>query len=65
MIESRLKKAIVEAEDIKNYDYVLVNDNIDNVINDFFKILSDEYKNAIDVDVIINKILSDIKNKYY
>ncbi len=65
MIESRLKKAIVEAEDIKNYDYVLVNDNIDNVINDFFKILSDEYKNAIDVDVIINKILSDIKNNYY
>ena len=64
MIKNRLKKAIVEAAEIKNYDYVLVNDNIDNVINNFFKILDGEYKNAKNVSEIIDKILFDIKNNY-
>lgn len=64
-IEKRFEQALKEAEVIKKYDYVIVNDNLDNAVSDFFDIVNDKFKKNADVDVIIKNIVNDIKEKNY
>ena len=65
-IEERIKQAIVDAEYAIHYDYVLVNEEIDDSIKDLQLIVEDNYdksKNATSLN-ILKKIVRDIKEEY-
>ena len=64
-IEERIKQAIVDAEYAIHYDYVLVNDNLEESIKDMQEIVSERYdksKNKICLN-ILEKIVKDIKGE--
>lgn len=66
-IEERIKQAIVDAEYAIHYDYVLVNEEIDDSIKDVQLIVEDKYdqsKNATSLN-ILKKIVRDIKEEYH
>lgn len=65
-IEERIKQAIVDAEYAIHYDYVLVNEEIEDSIKDLQLIVEDKYdksKNATSLN-ILKKIVRDIKEEY-
>lgn len=64
-IEERIKQAILDAEYAIHYDYVLVNENIDDSINDMQEIVDgkyDKYKNKKSL-LILEQIVKDIKGE--
>lgn len=64
-IEERIKQAIVDAKYAIHYDYVLVNENIDDSINDMQEIVDgkyDKYKNKKSL-LILEQIVKDIKGE--
>ena len=66
-IEERIKQAIVDAEYAIHYDYVLVNEEIEDSIKDVQLIVEDKYeksKNAKNLNKI-KKIVRDIKEEYH
>ena len=66
-IEERIKQAIVDAEYAIHYDYVLVNEEIEDSIKDVQLIVEDKYdksKNATSLN-ILKKIVRDIKEEYH
>ena len=66
-IEERIKQAIVDAEYAIHYDYVLVNEEIEDSIKDVQLIVEDKYeksKNATNLN-ILKKIVRDIKEEYH
>lgn len=66
-IEERIKQAIVDAEYAIHYDYVLVNEEIEDSIKDIQLIVEDSYdksKNATSLN-ILKKIVGDIKEEYH
>lgn len=65
-IEERIKQAIVDAEYAIHYDYVLVNEEIEDSIEDLQLIVENKYdksKNATSLN-ILKKIVRDIKEEY-
>lgn len=65
-IEERIKQAIVDAEYAIHYDYVLVNEEIEDSIEDLQLIVENRYdksKNATSLN-ILKKIVRDIKEEY-
>lgn len=42
VIESRLSRAVEEAQGIENYDYLLINDNLEDCVEQFHQIVSNE-----------------------
>lgn len=62
-IEERIKQAVIDAHYAKYYDYILVNENLDDSINDMQKIVEDKYdksKNDLSLSVlenIVNEII--------
>lgn len=65
-IEERIKQAIVDAEYAIHYDYVLVNEDIEESISDLQLIVEDKYDKSRNVSSlnILKKIVSDIKEEY-
>lgn len=66
-IEERIKQAIVDAEYAIHYDYVLVNEEIEDSIKDVQLIVEDKYdksKNTTSLN-ILKKIVRDIKEEYH
>ena len=64
-IEERIKQAIVDAEYAIHYDYVLVNESIDDSIKDMQEIVDgkyDKYKNKKSL-LILEQIVKDIKGE--
>ena len=64
-IEERIKQAIVDAEYAIHYDYVLVNENLEDSIKDMQEIVEDKYdktKNKTALN-ILEKIVKDIKGE--
>lgn len=64
-IEERIKQAIVDARYAIHYDYVLVNENIEDSIRDMQLIVEDKYNkdnNAKNLN-ILNKIVKEIKGE--
>ncbi len=58
VIEKRLNEALREIEGSVDYDYVVVNDDLDTAVDDFIKILSvDKCKTELNLS-LINKILN-------
>lgn len=62
-IEERIKQAVIDAKYAKYYDYILVNENLDDSIDDMQKIVEDRYdksKNDLSLSVlenIVNEII--------
>lgn len=62
-IEERIKQAVIDAKYAKYYDYILVNENLDDSIDDMQKIVEDKYdksKNDLSLSVlenIVNEII--------
>ena len=64
-VEERIKQAIVDAEYAKHYDYVLINENVEDSIKDMQLIVDNVYdksKNKHSLEVL-DKIVSDIKEE--
>ena len=58
VIEKRLNEALREIEGSVDYDYVVVNDNLDKAVDDFINVLKvDKFKTALNLE-LINKILN-------
>lgn len=64
-IEERIKQAIIDASFAKYYDYVLVNENLDDSIKDIEDIVNGQYdkSNNIKSLKILEKIVEDIKEE--
>jgi len=64
-IEERISQAVVDAEYAIHYDYVLVNENLEDSIKDMQEIVEDKYdktKNKTALN-ILEKIVKDIKGE--
>ncbi|MBO6119136.1 MAG: guanylate kinase [Lachnospiraceae bacterium] len=64
-IEERIKQTIIDAEYAIHYDYILVNDNIEDSIKDMQLIVNETYdksKNNINLN-ILKQIVKDIKGE--
>lgn len=58
VIEKRLNEALREIEGSVDYDYVVVNDDLDKAVDDFINVLNvDKFKTALNLE-LINKILN-------
>lgn len=58
IIDKRLNEALREIASAKDYDYIVVNDDLDKAVNDFISIISiDKFKTDRNLE-LINKILN-------
>lgn len=66
-VEKRLAQAITDAEYAKYYDYVLVNDNIEDAMYDMECIVKGTYEKKHNIDNLktLEKLVSDIKGGNY
>lgn len=64
-INKRLEQALKEAEVISQYDYIIVNDELDNAVKDFFDIVNNKFIKNDDTDTLVKNIVKDIKEKNY
>lgn len=64
-IKKRIQQAIVDAEYAKHYDYILVNDDLEDSIKDMQKIVNGTYDKSKNIESmkILDKIVSDIREE--
>ena len=62
-IEDRLLRAAKEAEFIKQYDYILINESIEEVTKDFNSIIESEHKKTFRNKELIEFIKNSLKNR--
>ena len=64
IIEKRLNEALREIASAKDYDYIVINDNLDTAVDDFVKIMSvDRFKTDRNLE-LINNILNNFERKF-
>lgn len=61
IIDARLRRAYEEAQVLGKYDYLIVNDNLDESVNSLHNIIQCEHKKVHRNLNIINKIMSELK----
>ena len=57
VIEKRMKAALGEIAEAKNYDYIVVNDDLDEAVNDFVTIIKSDRLNIKRQNYLINEVL--------
>ena len=64
-IKKRIQQAIVDAEYAKHYDYILVNDDLEDSIKDMQKIVNGTYDKSKNIESmkILDKIVRDIREE--
>lgn len=62
VIEARLKRAAEEAEGVEAYDYVVVNDNLEDCVEDINEIIKSEQKKVAKNLTLINNIRDELKS---
>lgn len=64
-IEERVRQAIIDAEYAKHYDYVLVNETLEDSIKDIKDIVSGNYDKNKNIEAmkVLDKIVEDIKEE--
>ena len=64
-IEKRIRQAVLDAEYVKYYDYVIINDDLDDSISAMQSIVNGSYDKSRNKDAIekLEKIVSDIKEE--
>ena len=63
VIEKRMKRAAQEAEGINGYDYIVVNDDIDECVKDTYSIIEAAHATPGRNMQFINKIQNELKNR--
>ena len=63
-IKKRLKRAAEETEYIDNYEYIVVNDNLDDAVRDIHHIIQAASHKKDRVGVIIEALTDDLKNSF-
>lgn len=61
VIEARLKRATEEAEGVENYDYVVVNDELEECVDSINEIIMSEKKRVAKNLTLINNIRDELK----
>lgn len=64
-IKERMETSLKEITFINNYDYVVVNDTVEDATNDIVNILNNKSVRNFDYDIIINNLFKDLKEKNY
>lgn len=62
VIEARLKRAAQEAEGVEAYDYIVVNDNLEDCVEDINEIIKSEQKRVAKNLTLINNIKDELKS---
>lgn len=62
VIEARLKRAAQEAEGVEAYDYIVVNDNLEDCVEDINEIIKSEQKKVAKNLTLINNIKDELKS---
>lgn len=62
VIEARLKRAVEEAEGVEAYDYIVVNDNLEECVEDINEIIKSEQKRVAKNLTLINNIRDELKS---
>ncbi len=62
VIEARLKRAAEEAEGVEAYDYIVVNDNLEDCVEDINEIIKSEQKRVAKNLTLINNIKDGLKS---
>lgn len=62
VIEARLKRAAEEAEGVEAYDYIVVNDNLEDCVEDINEIIKSEQKKVAKNLTLINNIKDELKS---
>lgn len=62
VIDARLKRAYEECGYLEKYDYVIVNDNVDEGVDSLHKVVQCEHKKVHRNMSIINKMLKELKS---
>lgn len=64
-VEKRIRQAVVDAKYAKDYDYVLINEDIDSSIKDMKDIVDERYDRSKNAEALkaLDKIVSDIKEE--
>jgi len=63
-IKKRLKRAAEETEYIKNYEYIVVNDNLDDAVRDIHHIIQAASHKKDRAGVFIEALTDDLKNSF-
>ena len=63
-IDKRLSRAVEEADFINQYDYLLINDNLDQAVDELHNIIRSEHKRVKFNTDFIEKIQKDLKANY-
>ena len=61
VIEDRLKRAVEESQGMEQYEYLLVNDDLDTCVEEFHEIVQAERRKAERNQELINHIRTDLK----
>lgn len=61
VIEDRLKRAVEESQGMEQYEYLLVNDDLDTCVEEFHEIVQAERRKADRNQELINHIRTDLK----
>ena len=61
VIKSRLRRANEEAEGMSGYDYVLINDDLDQCVKELHAIIQSEHSAAVRNQLFINRISDELK----
>ena len=66
VIESRLSRAVQEAEGIENYDYLIINDDLEKCVEQFHSIVTNEHyrvsRNEENIDNMRSQLAAFTKN---
>ena len=60
-IRGRLRRAVVEAEYMPSYDYILVNDVLDTAVSELHEIVLAEHKKSSRCSALITKMTTELK----
>ena len=64
-IRNRLKVALIEGKAASEYDYIVVNDDLETSVQDIVKITKDVYNKSEDFTELIISIVKDIEEENY
>ena len=66
VIQARLKRAVQEAEGIENYDYLIINDDLEKCVEQFHSIVTNEHyrvsRNEENIDNMRSQLAAFTKN---
>ena len=63
VIENRMKRAVEESEDMDQYDYLVINDNLQTCVREMHQIIQEEHKRTFRNIDFIEQIKRELKGE--